>query len=470
MTPGSRLQGGGVGEGLEALEGERLQEHGERRPYPSPSPGPRSLTLAYAGRHVRLEAGGKPWPAGRLRPNHTRSRRTSRPWICSQDLEARELDVLANVARDYHFAPGEVVVAEGDQSGRFHLVVRGQASASVGDQVVAQFGPGHYFGEMAMIDRQPRSATVTADEELDTLSLASISVRPLLREHPRHRAQDAREALRPPPGHRCQAPLTPAPSTAGGRRRRGGSRPGSSGARPLRRTRSRAPAAPVDGKGPSIWDTFCRLPGRVAGGATGDIAIDHLHHHQADFALIADMGYDAYRFSISWPRVLPDGKGAPNPRGLGLYDQLVDEMLDVGLTPYATLYHWDLPQVLQDAGGWAGREVTERFADYAGLVAARLGDRVTHWATLNEPWCSAYLGYHVGVHARDARTCARRSALPTTSSSPTASAPRRSGLRARTAGSAWSSTWPRSSGATVSAPTRFAEWTGCATAGSSMPC
>ncbi len=165
-------------------------------------------------------------------------------------------------------------------------------------------------------------------------------------------------------------------------------------------------ASRADGKGPSIWDTFCRLPGRVAGGATGDIAIDHLHHHQADLALIADMGFDAYRFSISWPRVLPEGKGAANSRGLGLYDQLVDEMLDVGLTPYPTLYHWDLPQALQDAGGWAEREVTERFADFAGLVAARLGDRVTHWATLNEPWCSAYLGYYVGVHApgrQDAR-------------------------------------------------------------------
>ena len=158
-------------------------------------------------------------------------------------------------------------------------------------------------------------------------------------------------------------------------------------------------ASREDGKGPSIWDTFCRLPGRVAGGATGDVAIDHYHRHRDDIALLADLGFDAYRFSLSWPRVLPGGRGTVNRAGLGFYDQLVDEVLEAGLQPYPTLYHWDLPQALQDEGGWPTRACASWFADYAGLVAERLGDRVTRWATLNEPWCAAYLGHFTGIHA-----------------------------------------------------------------------
>ena len=132
-------------------------------------------------------------------------------------------------------------------------------------------------------------------------------------------------------------------------------------------------ASREDGKGPSIWDTFCRLPGRVAGGATGDVAIDHYHRHRDDIALLADLGFDAYRFSLSWPRVLPSGRGTVNRAGLGFYDQLVDEVLEAGLQPYPTLYHWDLPQALQDEGGWPTRACASWFADYAGLVAERLG-------------------------------------------------------------------------------------------------
>jgi beta-glucosidase len=161
-----------------------------------------------------------------------------------------------------------------------------------------------------------------------------------------------------------------------------------------------------DGKGASIWDTFCREPGRVAGGATGDVAIDHYHRHQDDIALLAELGHGAYRFSISWPRVMPQGHGTVNRAGLGFYDQLVDELLDAGLEPYPTLYHWDLPQALQDTGGWPERSTASRFADYAALVVQRLGDRVARWATLNEPWCAAFLGHASGVHApgqRDAR-------------------------------------------------------------------
>jgi beta-glucosidase len=154
-----------------------------------------------------------------------------------------------------------------------------------------------------------------------------------------------------------------------------------------------------DGKGPSIWDTFCREPGRVAGGATGDVAIDHYHRHREDVALLAELGFDAYRFSISWPRVMPDGRGATSRAGLGFYDQLVDELLEAGLDPYPTLYHWDLPQALQDEGGWPERATASRFADYAATIVQRLGDRVVRWATLNEPWCAAFLGHASGVHA-----------------------------------------------------------------------
>ncbi len=158
-------------------------------------------------------------------------------------------------------------------------------------------------------------------------------------------------------------------------------------------------AARDDGRGPSIWDTFSRRPGAVAGGHTGDVACDHYHRFRDDVRLMAGLGLDAYRFSVAWPRVQPDGSGPVNPRGLGFYDRLVDALLEVGVTPYATLYHWDLPQALEDRGGWTARDTALRFADYAEAVHRRLGDRVGTWTTINEPWVAAYLGHAAGVHA-----------------------------------------------------------------------
>ncbi|MGX1612907.1 GH1 family beta-glucosidase [Micromonospora chalcea] len=153
------------------------------------------------------------------------------------------------------------------------------------------------------------------------------------------------------------------------------------------------------GRGPSIWDTFSRTPGAVFQGHTGDVACDHYHRYAEDVALMAELGLRAYRFSVSWPRVRPDGTGPVEPRGLDFYDRLTDALLDAGLDPIVTLYHWDLPQALEDRGGWTVRETAEHFAEYALAVHGRLGDRVRTWTTLNEPWCSAYLGYGSGVHA-----------------------------------------------------------------------
>lgn len=157
--------------------------------------------------------------------------------------------------------------------------------------------------------------------------------------------------------------------------------------------------ADLDGRGPSIWDTFCATPGKVRGGDDGRVAADHRNRMPADVALLAGLGADAYRFSVAWPRVQPLGSGPVSEGGLDFYRSLVDELLGHGVEPVATLYHWDLPQALEDRGGWPVREVAERFADYAALVAAALGDRVRHWTTVNEPWCSSMLGYAGGVHA-----------------------------------------------------------------------
>jgi beta-glucosidase len=158
-------------------------------------------------------------------------------------------------------------------------------------------------------------------------------------------------------------------------------------------------AAREDGRGPSIWDTFSHTPGKTLDGDTGDVACEHYHRMPADVDLIADLGVEAYRFSIAWPRVQPLGKGAWNPKGLDFYDRLVDRLLAKGLQPHATLYHWDLPQGLQDDGGWASRDTTDRFADYAAMMGRRLGDRVASICTHNEPWCTAHLGHHVGQFA-----------------------------------------------------------------------
>ncbi|MFF7248955.1 glycoside hydrolase family 1 protein [Embleya sp. NPDC008237] len=153
------------------------------------------------------------------------------------------------------------------------------------------------------------------------------------------------------------------------------------------------------GRAPSIWDTFSRTPGRVHAGDTGDVATDHYHRYREDVGLMCELGLGAYRFSVAWARVQPSGSGPGNPAGLDFYDRLVDELLAHGVDPYLTLYHWDLPQALQDAGGWGARDTASRFAEYARIVAARLGDRVRDWTTLNEPWCSAFLGHGSGVHA-----------------------------------------------------------------------
>ena len=158
-----------------------------------------------------------------------------------------------------------------------------------------------------------------------------------------------------------------------------------------------------DGRGPSIWDTYCRTPGRVADGATGDIACDHYHRYPQDVALLRDLGADSYRFSISWPRIQGTGTGPANAKGLDFYDRLVDELLAAGIEPAATLYHWDLPQALEDRGGWRVRGTAEAFGEYASLIGERLGDRVGRWMTLNEPFCAAIVGYAIGRHAPGAR-------------------------------------------------------------------
>jgi beta-glucosidase len=158
-------------------------------------------------------------------------------------------------------------------------------------------------------------------------------------------------------------------------------------------------AAAEDGRGPSVWDTFARVPGAIADGQTGDVACDHYHRFPEDVAIMAGLGAKAYRFSVSWSRVLPDGTGAVNQRGLDFYDRLVDALLAAGIEPLVNLFHWDLPQALQDRGGFAEPGVVGWFTDFASLMAARLHDRVTDWMTLNEPAVYAYLGHADGIHA-----------------------------------------------------------------------
>ncbi|MFE9258179.1 GH1 family beta-glucosidase [Streptomyces sp. NPDC006879] len=158
-------------------------------------------------------------------------------------------------------------------------------------------------------------------------------------------------------------------------------------------------AADEDGRGTSIWDSFTRRPGTVRDGHTGDVACDHYHRFDEDVSLMRRLGLDAYRFSISWPRILPSGAGKVEPRGLDFYDRLVDALLDAGIEPTPTLFHWDLPQALEDEGGWLNRATADRFAAYAAVAAERLGDRVKRWITLNEPFVHMSLGYSLGVHA-----------------------------------------------------------------------
>jgi beta-glucosidase len=169
-------------------------------------------------------------------------------------------------------------------------------------------------------------------------------------------------------------------------------------------------ATSADGRGPSVWDTFSHTPGKVRGGDTGDIACDSYHRYREDVGLLASLGLSSYRFSVSWPRVQPGGRGAPNQKGLDYYRALVDELLSHGIAPAATLFHWDLPQELQDQGGWAARDTAQRFADYAALVADALGDRVDRWITLNEPQVVVSHGYRAGEHAPGLRDSAAAAA------------------------------------------------------------
>lgn len=162
-----------------------------------------------------------------------------------------------------------------------------------------------------------------------------------------------------------------------------------------------------DGRGESIWDRFCATPGHILNNDTGDVACDHYHRYREDVQLMRELGINAYRFSIAWPRILPTGRGQVNEAGLDFYERLVDELLAAGIEPFATLYHWDLPQTLQDeVGGWNSRETAKAFADYADIVSRRLGDRVQQWITLNEPYVSSFMGHEAGEFApglKDAR-------------------------------------------------------------------
>jgi beta-glucosidase len=158
-------------------------------------------------------------------------------------------------------------------------------------------------------------------------------------------------------------------------------------------------AVDVGGRSKSIWDTFSHTPGKVDNGDNGDVADDHYHRYAEDVQHMADLGVGWYRFSLAWPRLQPDGRGALNEQGVDFYARLIEALLAKDITPWVTLYHWDLPQVLEDAGGWPERDTAERFAEYAAAVYERLSDRVTAWTTLNEPWCSSILGYSAGAHA-----------------------------------------------------------------------
>jgi beta-glucosidase len=166
----------------------------------------------------------------------------------------------------------------------------------------------------------------------------------------------------------------------------------------------------TDGRGTCIWDTFSATPGNVKRADNGSVATDHYNRWPGDLDLIRDGGFDAYRFSLAWPRLVPEGTGAVNPKGLAFYDRLIDGMLERGLKPYATLYHWDLPSTLQDKGGWMNRDIAGWFGEYAQLVGRHFGDRLHATATINEPWCVAFLSHFLGIHApgyRDVRAASR---------------------------------------------------------------
>jgi beta-glucosidase len=166
-------------------------------------------------------------------------------------------------------------------------------------------------------------------------------------------------------------------------------------------------AAQEDGRGPSIWDTFCRTPGKIKNGDTGDVACDHYHRYPEDIALMKELGVSAYRLSIAWPRLFPEGRGRLNTKGLEFYERLIDALLAANITPWVTLYHWDLPQALQDQDGWENRKTVEAYVAYVEVVSKRLGDRVKHWITHNEPWVAAFLGNLLGIHAPGLKDAAK---------------------------------------------------------------
>ncbi len=179
-------------------------------------------------------------------------------------------------------------------------------------------------------------------------------------------------------------------------------------------------ATTEDGRGETIWDRFAAMPGNILTGETGDPACDSYHHSAEDVALMQQLGLNAYRFSIAWARIIPDGSGAVNSAGLAYYERLVDALLAAGITPFVTLYHWDLPQALQDQGGWANRATIDAFLRYVEVVTERLGDRVKHWMTFNEPWCVSILSNLIGEHAPGLKDARSRCKSRTTSSSRTA--------------------------------------------------
>jgi len=158
-------------------------------------------------------------------------------------------------------------------------------------------------------------------------------------------------------------------------------------------------AANEGGRGPSIWDTFSHTEGKIWSNDNGDVACDHYHRYVDDVAAMAELGLTAYRFSFAWPRIIPTGTGEVNPEGFAFYHRLLDELEKHGIEPIATLYHWDLPQALEDKGGWPVRETAEAFVDYARIVVDEFKDRITYWTTFNEPWCTSFLGYGSGAHA-----------------------------------------------------------------------
>jgi beta-glucosidase len=158
-------------------------------------------------------------------------------------------------------------------------------------------------------------------------------------------------------------------------------------------------ASIADGRGPTIWDTFCKTPGKVANGDTGEVANDHYNLFKSDIGLMKDLGLKGYRFSFSWSRMFPEGTGRREERGFDFYDRLIDEVLSAGIEPLATLYHWDLPQALQDKGGWGSREILQPFQDYSAAIAERFGDRIKKFTPINEPWVVAWLGHGIGIHA-----------------------------------------------------------------------